>query len=472
MPRPTFLPVLVSLGVLLLAGPTHADPGDPFATSGLAPAHPAQAWEHSARPPCADDAPVPALLTLHDVIDLALCRNPRTRETWSAARVAAAQSGIARAPFLPNATIGAQVQGFDQRNTTTSGQRMQGSGTLSFNYLLFDFGGRSAALEQARQSLFAANWAHNATLQLVMLDAAQAYFQLYASEEAVVSARTAEQSALTSLEAARARQRAGTATRADVLQSQTAWSQAQLSRTQSEGDAAVARGVLANRVGLTASRAVRIVPPADTVSRDTGETAVDQLMEAAATRRPDLRAAQARVKAAEANVTIQESAGLPTVSLFGNAGRTETLPGLDTRSAAVGLSVNFPLFTGYRDTYNIRTAREQIALQQASADRLRNDVSLEVWQSYQDVRTQRQAVGAAADLVAAAQESYEVALGRYRAGVGTVTDLMAAQSLLANATLQRIQARFRWNVAKLTLARAVGLLDGDLFADAPDAPKK
>lgn len=472
MHAPSPLIALILLAATVVPGAALAEPGDPFGTSGMAPAQAAQSSPQASALPCGESPPPTAALGLRDVIDLALCRNPRTRETWSAARVAAAQTGAARAPYLPGATISAQAQTFDQRNTPTAGQRQQGSGTLGFNYLLFDFGGRSATLEQARQTLSAANWTHDATLQQVMLDAAQAYHQLYASEEAVVAARTAETSALTSLEAARARQRAGTATRADVLQSQTAWSQALLSRTQSEGDAAVARGVLANRIGLPASRDLRIAAPPDAAPQAAGEEAVERLIDAATERRPDLRAALARVRAAEANVTVQESAGLPTVSLFGNAARTETLPGLDTRTAAVGVSVNFPLFTGFRDTYTIRAAREQIALQQAGADRLRNDISLEVWQAYQDVRTQAQSIKAASDLTASAQESYDVALGRYRAGVGTVTDLMTAQSLLANATLQRIQARFRWHVAKLSLARAVGRLDRDLFADAPAPPRQ
>ena len=79
------------------------------------------------------------------------------------------------------------------------------------------------------------------------------------------------------------------------------------------------------------------------------------------------------------------------------------------------------------------------------------------------------AVRAATDLVASATESYELALGRYRAGAGTVADLMNAQSALASANLQRIQARYRWNVAKVTLAKAVGTLDMTLFTDVRHA---
>ena len=76
----------------------------------------------------------------------------------------------------------------------------------------------------------------------------------------------------------------------------------------------------------------------------------------------------------------------------------------------------------------------------------------------------------ATELLASAQESYNVALARYRAGVGSITDLLNAQSALASAQLQVIQARFRWNLAKATLAKAIGLLEPDLASASAPAP--
>jgi len=69
------------------------------------------------------------------------------------------------------------------------------------------------------------------------------------------------------------------------------------------------------------------------------------------------------------------------------------------------------------------------------------------------------------ELVASAQDSYNVALARYRAGVGTITDLLNAQSALSSAQLEVIRARFNWNVAKATLAKAIGLLEPELIKE-------
>lgn len=474
MPRPR--PPLRAAFLLLIPAALAASPpataagDDPFDTGALVPGQPSRYWEGSdAVPPCRLPATPVAALTLLEALDLALCANPQTRESWSAARVAAAQVGVARSGFLPNVSGTAGAQRSDTRNSLTAGTRDQLSGSVSLNYLLFDFGGRDATLAQARAALLAADWAHNGTLQSVLLATTDAYYALHAGEEAVVAATTAERAAQQSLDAARARQSAGAATRADVLQAQTALSQARLSRTQAEGDAATARGTLANRVGLPATTRIAIAPPADLEVRRLGDAAVDSLVQAALVRRPDLLAAEAGVRAAEAGVQVQEAAGKPSLSAFGTATGTAVNPGLDPRSATVGLTLTVPLFTGYQQTYRIRSAREQVAQQAATRDRLRNDATLEVWSAYQGVRSQGQAYAAAGDLVASATESYELALGRYRAGAGTVTDLLNAQSALAAARTQRIQARYRWNVAKVTLARAVGALDMTLFDDARPA---
>ncbi len=69
-----------------------------------------------------------------------------------------------------------------------------------------------------------------------------------------------------------------------------------------------------------------------------------------------------------------------------------------------------------------------------------------------------------ADLVASASQNADVALGRYKAGVGNIIDVITAQAALASARAQRIQARFNWDIARASLAYSMGQLD-DVAAD-------
>jgi TolC family type I secretion outer membrane protein len=450
---------------------------DPFDTQRLLPRAPSSFWQGPAEPaPCPDPSAVPDPLRLVEAIDLALCHNPRTRQSWAIARQRAAEVGQARSAQLPSVDGQIGIERLEVRNIANPGGTTLVPASIGFTYLLFDFGGRDASIELARESLLAANWSHNATLQAVMLDAIAAYYLLFSAREAVDATVAAERSALQSLEAARARLKAGSATRADVLQAQTAYSQAVFNRNQAEGQAARSQGVLANVLGISPDRNLAIVPPPDLEAQRVIERSVGELLAVARTKRPDLAAAEASVRAAESNVRVRESAGKPTVSLFGAASAIASNPGPNPLTGRIGLSLNIPIFTGYSDTYRIQQAREQVREQAATRDRVADDLTLEVWRSYQDLRTEGQSLTTANDLVASAQESFNVALGRYRAGVGTVIDLLNAQSSLSSALVQRIEARLRWNVAKAALARAIGVLDPDLVttltgAAATTAPR-
>jgi outer membrane protein TolC len=55
--------------------------------------------------------------------------------------------------------------------------------------------------------------------------------------------------------------------------------------------------------------------------------------------------------------------------------------------------------------------------------------------------------------------------------VGTVLDLLAAQSALANARLQRIQAALDWYVYRATLAQAMGALDYTLLQSGAEGKR-
>jgi hypothetical protein len=86
-----------------------------------------------------------------------------------------------------------------------------------------------------------------------------------------------------------------------------------------------------------------------------------------------------------------------------------------------------PIFSGFETTYRVRSAEAQLDVRAAQRDRLRNQVALDVWKAYQNLNTASQSLTATSDLVASAEQSERVALGRYKAGVGTVLDLLTAR---------------------------------------------
>lgn len=456
-----------------------ADLSDPFSvhaltrnsqTGSYAPDKPA--------PACAQDDAVQSALTLWDVVDRALCNNPQTRIAWANAKLSAAQVGVARSAYLPSLSASAGAS----RNRNDGGTRVGAdllSGTTVYNaqsaglsagYLLYDFGARDANLDNALQTLAAANFTQDAALQKVFLIAVQAYYQLFGARAALEAAAEAEGSSLESLKAATARYKAGTATPADKLQAQTAYSQAKLNRVQAEGNARNAEGALANAMGLDANRPLHYLAP-DLHSPDAAfDRNLDRLISDARRQRPDLAAAEAQLKAAQANVQAARAAGMPTVSLSADVNYANSSVSNPLHSQSIGISLSIPIFTGFNNTYQIRAAQARVDSQAAQRDSVSLQVALDVWQAYQNLSTGIQAVRSSSDLVASAAQSERVALGRYQAGAGSILDLVTAQSALASARQQNIQALYSLSIFKAALAQALGRIDWDLLNQAGSKP--
>ena len=440
------------------------DYADPFRTRDLAPPPRlpgfAEFTSDGDLAPCRFAAqPLQQALTLADVIDRALCNNPQTRLAWANARVQAAQAGVARSAFLPSLSASVTANRSQSSNAAANAEIDQLGAGLSASWVLLDFGARDAALEGALQSLAASRHTQDATLQKLFLLAVQAYYNLFANRAAVDSALEAERRAQESLKAAAARYEAGSGTPADRLQAQTAYSQAVLNRIQAEGTVKSAEGALANTMGEDAHRALAIAAPALNMPDAKFEQDLGQLIAAARKRRPDLAAAEAQLKAAQANVDAARAAGMPTLSLSTSMNVADSDIANPVRSQALGITLSIPIFAGFGTTYRVQAAQAQVASQAAQRDSLSQQVALDVWQAYYALTTGTQAVRSSADLVASAMESERVALGRYRAGVGNIIDVLTAQSSLASARLQNIQATYSWQVARTALAQTMGQLD-------------
>ncbi len=395
-------------------------------------------------------------MNLLDAINTALCSNPQTRLAWANAQVAAGQLGSAQSTYLP--TVNGTVNLSRDHSALTGLDTTNRSLGLSLNYLLFDFGTRSAQRDAALATLDAANRNQDVAVNNVYLALVQAYYQYFANQALVASLLAAEKSAKLSFDAANARYQAGTNTRADVLQAQTAYSQAQLTRVRADGELRVAQGALSNAMGLNADAMLNLSPPTDDLVLKSLPDNVRDLIAQAQQQRPDLLAAAAQLRAAQAQVRVNEAAGKPTLSLTGSTNYQDNGT-INGTGSSIGLAVNVPLFTGFNSTYKIRTAQAQVSAQQAQQAQLSNQVALDVWRAWQNLATENTALTASADLVASASASAELALGRYRAGIGNILDVLNAQSSLASARTQQIQAQYNLRIAKVALAQAVGRLE-------------
>ncbi len=405
-------------------------------------------------------------LTLADAVDLALCRNPATRNVWAAARQQAAVLGIVEATRLPTltATGGENWVNGPRLATTRDGVSLVDGGqrtadaALNLSLTLFDFGGRHARVASARHLLDAAAATANSVSQQVVLGAVEAYYSVVAADGALGAAKSAEAAAAHSLEVARGRRDAGVATRADVLQAETAFDQAVLTRVQAAGLLKGAHGALAVTLGAPADRAFELAADPVPAELPALSAKIADLMAEATLQRPDLAAAEAARASAAADVDAARATGRPVITLGASRNFIQS-PGAPNQNYNVlALNVTVPLFNGFDTTYRVRAAQAALASREANAEQVRLQVSLDVWNAYAALDSASQQLKATSALLASARENEEVALGRYEAGVGTIVDVLTAQSAAAGARQQRIGAEQGWQVARAQLALSIGRL--------------
>jgi outer membrane protein len=467
-----------------------------------APPSPGQYWTPPKRAVTQDKLPsstIPpdvearvAKLTLPDVIDLGLLNNPQTRQSYATARAAGATIGTAYGRYLPQVTVnangelegstssslgsttagGAVAGGSSGNGSDTSTSPSKGGGTsvaggshhflfqpaVTGSWLLFDFS-RSASIEYAKEDAYAASFTHNSTVQAVVLAIEQAYCS-YNSAKAVRDGdilSVKEDSA--NLAAAQERHNAGVATISDVLIAQSTLSSEEFTLETDEGTVQTTRGALAVAVGFPANLPYDITAEPPNVPIAGIADSVDRLVQVAVNARPDLQSYRAQARQAHANIGVVRGQGLPSLSLGGDASHSFfDNPALNGTTYGAQIGVSWPIFQGFTNSYNILQAKELAKASDANAEYQRDQVVYQVFTSYYNLRTATAHVASANDLLTSSQASYDVAIGQYKNGVGSILTVLTAQAALATARSQQAQARWTWYSDLAQLSHDIGTL--------------
>src|SRR3984893_959860 len=368
--------------------------------------------------------------------DLAERENPKTREAWEAAREAAAGIGLAESAYLPQLSL--QAIGGYQHTPLPMPKGLVPAGyfisetrevipALALKWLLFDFGRRDAQLQAARADSFVANVAFAGAHQKLIFDVSQAYFDRGAARGRLHAAKKALSTALTTQEAAVAKQNNGLATVVAVAQAQRQTAQARYTLAAAEGTERTARANLIAALGVPAATEIDVVDSAELPLPPAPGDSVSKAVDQALAHRPDVIAALGKVDAAEAALKGERRSYYPTIQLSGqafqNIGSLNSDGGpyshINRPGQSILLSFSVPLFDGgmRRNRISMADAKAREAQEQLAA--AGDAASQQVVRAYNGLLTSLAEYDAATVLSQAAHTAYEAALRSYRPGVGT-----------------------------------------------------
>lgn len=438
---------------------------DPYKTEALIPPNHHSTWKPaesfgSAAPVVQVMPEASKVMTLAQLTDLALKNNPRTRQAWAAARIEAAQYGITKSGTVPRIDLllnASRARVISNTSGLATHEQNRYGPTASLAYVLYDFGARQADLEAQGYRVLAANMSQNRVMQEVIFQVEQAYFRLLGVEQLVRTGNLVLKSAEATLDAARRRHQAGLATIGDVFRSETAVAQTTLNLRRVEGEVAKARGLLASTCGLPITTPLTLEPWGDQQSSTQMKEKLEQLLKQASQSRPDMAAAESRLKAARSAVKAAEAGGMPTLELNLQMNRQMYTDGRRHADGnLIAFNLRIPVFDGWRDEYTVRRAQAQMLQAEAARDQLFSQTELDVWQAYYDLQTATTGIATTKTLVQGAVQAASVAAARYQSGVGNLLDLLTAQTDETNALVQSIQSQLDWYTALARLNFALG----------------
>jgi len=401
-------------------------------------------------------------MTLSDAVRRALSVQPAVVQARGAQRNAAAAQRSAAGAFLPTLSAGGSSNdASSNRFNSATGQIVNVptstaySGSLSLSVDLFDGLRRFANRNAASATRDAADAGFANQRYQVTAATAQLFFAALANEDLVRVARAQVDRAKEELQISLNKFQAGSATRSDTLTSTVDYGTAQLALLQAQANLATAQANLGRQVGL--DQPVRAAPDSlFPAMPDTSGLRAEALASS-----PQVQQAEAQARAARSMVSVAHAEYWPTISLGYSNGYTGLDAPWSTTQSYVNnwtlrFSVSWTLFNGFSREADQVSASVQRDIAEAQAGDARRQINAQFTQQVAAMLTANAQIGIAAANVAAAAEALRVQQERYRLGAATLLDVLTAEANLTQASVNQVQARYDYLVARAQLEAVVG----------------
>ena len=189
---------------------------------------------------------------------------------------------------------------------------------------------------------------------------------------------------------------------------------------------------------------------------------IDELIELARKQRPDLLRAKSQTNAAWHRRNSAFLKNLPSISVNGSVQTTDRTVGgmfehmtLKTHGS-IGFSASMPIFTGFLNFYNARSANADYENTKYSEQNVYDNATMDVFTAYQNYKTAQKVLTQTETLLKSASENERVTSGMYKVGRATMLDWQTAQSELADARNQHNSAKYDLFVKRAAVALAIG----------------
>jgi outer membrane protein TolC len=406
-------------------------------------------------------------LTLRDAIEMAVRYNLGAIEGEEVAHMATGQRVQALSALLPQVRLGAS---YNNAQVTSASLGFSSTPILPvpsvigpFHYSTIAVSGSQTAFSlelirrfrAAQTAEQAAQLSYDDILDLVTVAVGNGYLLIIDATSRIDATDAQVRNAQALYDQAVEALAAGTSPKIDVTRTAVQLHTEQFNLTVARNNLAIAKLNLARAIGLPLGQAYELVdrlPYADLAPQS-----VDDALRTATGSRADFRAAQRAVDTAQYQLGAAHAQRYPTVAVSGDTGWQGVTLGSSRNIFSVQAGVTMPLFTSGRIEGEATQAQAALQQRQAERDNLRGQIEYDIRTALLNLQAAKEQVSVARETLALANENLARSQERFAAGVTDSVEVVQAQQSLSSANDQSISATYSHNLAKLQLARALGV---------------
>jgi outer membrane protein TolC len=406
-------------------------------------------------------------LTFSEAINRAVRYNLGAIESDENTRAARGQRLLALSYLLPQVSAGIN-ENVDQVNFTALGLtaiKIPGIPAIAGP---FSYSTASASLSQtlfsyesiqrfraARTAEQAAQLSYKDTLDVITLTVGNAYLEVIEAHSRIEAEEAQVQNAKALYDQAVDEFQAGTSPQIDVTRTAVQFHTEEYNLSVARNNFEVAKLTLGRAIGLPLGQVFDIadqLPYAD-ISPPT----VEEALKMAYNSRTDFRSALNSAKSAEQALSAAKGERYPVVAVNGDYGDQGATFGQSHGVFSFQAGINVPIFTGGRIKSDITQAEATQRQRKAEAENIRGQIDYDVRTAFLNLNAAKEQVDVAHQSVDLANDNVARSKERFAAGVTDSVEVVQSEQSLASANDQYITSLYSHNLAKLELARALGV---------------
>lgn len=396
-----------------------------------------------------------SILSIEDCIDITLKNNPKISASFASQEAQRSRVSQSKSSYMPQVNANAN---YNRSNSETQngwvGADNSYSSAISANQLLYDFGKTGLSVDMQENSYYSSVADTQNLIINTIYELKEAYYAvLLAKQSKLVYEQSVEQYQ-EQLKRAKGYYQVGTRPKIDVTTAQVNLNNAKLKLIQAENSLKKSYHVLLNVMGIhdnnpTFELEMNNVLPEFTLTEE-------EALETAMQNRQDLLSSKLKLESARQNVKLSRTGYAPTINASGSYGWSGgDFPLYDRWSVGAGISV--PIFSGL-STYNkVEEAKSSMMNAYYNLTSAEQAILLEIKKAYLNVNDSKSKIPVAEITRTQAEENYQLAVGRYKVGVGNYIEVKDAETTLSDAKLSYVQAVFEYNLSIAALNKAMGI---------------